>query len=259
MSAGDYWSDVAESAGDYVAYPEWRAYCDELHRDLLDRWLGDERFSRALKTDLFDESVGAGIVPVLSRIAREVVGIDVAANVVERAGRRQPGLVARVEDIRRTSFDDASFDLVVSNSTLDHFESHEEIEASLREIVRILEPGGRLLLTLDNPRNPVLWARSRLPRSVFGRSSLTPYMVGRTLALDDMVRLLQRVGCDVRRTGHVMHVPRVLFLHLSRHFDPKRPAGRRLLRFMMGFEVLDRLPTAPFSGHFAAALAEKPR
>jgi hypothetical protein len=45
-------------------------------------------------------------------------------------------------------------------SVHDHFSSPSEIAASLREINRVLRPGGALLMTLDSGMNPMVAARN---------------------------------------------------------------------------------------------------
>lgn len=257
MNSETYWSSVVDLGGEHIAYPLWRNYCDVLHTRLLHRWLGDARFSTALKTDLFDESCGTGMAPELQLMARKVVGIDVSKSIAARAVERHPLIEVRVGDVRHLPFDCGTFDFIFSNSTLDHFEDPDDVEKSVMELVRVLTPGGMLLLTLDNPLNPVVWLRNKIPTSFMGRTSLAPYFVGHTLSVAPMVRLLQSCGCEVHRQGYIMHLPRIVFLHACRYFDPEKATGRILLRFMLGFEALACLPTAPFTGHFAAALGVK--
>ncbi len=60
-------------------------------------------------------------------------------------------------------FPDGAFDRVFSNSTLDHFDSRDDIREALRELARVLHPEGELLLTLDNLANPVVRLRNALP------------------------------------------------------------------------------------------------
>ena len=81
--------------------------------------------------------------------------------------------------------------------------------------------------------------------------------MGRTLSLRQMVNLLEGSDCQILRRGHLLHLPRVLFLHLSRLVNRDSALGRRLLAMMLGFETLERLPTAPLTGHFSAILASK--
>ena len=257
MNSSQYWSEVADAGGDHISNPLWRDYCDALHARLLQTWLPGAKFSTALKTDLFDEACGNGMASELQQIADRIIGLDISQSIVDRAAQRHPSLHAMAGDVREMSLEDGSVDFVLSNSTLDHFTDSRDLEKSMREIVRILAPGGALLLTLDNPLNPVVALRNKMPSSLFGRTALAPYFVGHTLSLSPMVRLLESHGCEVRRKSHVMHVPRILFLHLCRWLDQETSVGRRFLRFMLGFEILAHLPAAALTGHFVAALAVK--
>lgn len=60
------------------------------------------------------------------------------------------GVADRVEikqgDVRQLPFDDASFDVAVSNFVLHEMNTAADREKMLREIIRVLKPGGRLAL-----------------------------------------------------------------------------------------------------------------
>jgi len=77
---------------------------------------------------------------VQDELAAEVVAIDLSPRMV--ALSRQRGLDARVGDIEHLELEDASFDCVVANWVLYHV---PDLERGLRELVRVLEPGGRLV------------------------------------------------------------------------------------------------------------------
>ena len=66
-------------------------------------------------------------------------------------------------------------------STLDHFEDAAQIEVALGELHRVLRPGGHLVLTLDNPANPLIRLRNALPEAWARRTGLSPFAVGATL------------------------------------------------------------------------------
>ena len=93
----------------------------------------------------------------------------------------------------------SSFDVVVSNSTLDHFETRDEILTSLRGFHRILRPGGRLLLTMDNLANPAVALRNALPYALLRRSKLVAYPIGATAGPGRLRRMLKDAG--LRRAG----------------------------------------------------------
>ena len=121
----EYWDEVAEDWDRRGYLGAWRMVSDAVNRDLIERWLPPAPDGRVLKTDLFDELVGRGLVETLSGSFAEVSGIDVSATLVDVVSKRHPELDARVADIRELPFEGSTFDAVVSNSTLDFFSSRE--------------------------------------------------------------------------------------------------------------------------------------
>jgi SAM-dependent methyltransferase len=172
--------------------------------------------------------------------------------VVQAALRRYPRLDARRADVRRLPFEDGAFAVVVSNSTLDHFDSVAEIAVALGELHRVLAPGGRLLVTLDNRANPLVALRNALPYGALSRVGLVPYPPGATTGPRGLERLLAEAGFELERLGAVMHVPRMLARALA-------PLGeKRVLQPLVACERLGRLPTRYVTGQFVAALACRP-
>lgn len=229
-----------------------RAYSDAVNEVLLRRWL-PQPCARLLKTDLFDEAVGVGLLPQLERAAESVVAVDASERVLTAARRRYPRLDAHVADVRELPFVDSSFDAVVSNSTLDHFESLDEVSVGLRELVRVLEPGGTLIVTLDNLRHPLVALRNALPFPLLAKLSLVPYFVGATCGPRRLRRLVGEAGAEVVDETAIMHVPRVAVVaaaHLLRR-------ERSVLRAVSACERAGALPTRTLTGQFVAARAVK--
>jgi SAM-dependent methyltransferase len=146
-------------------------------------------------------------------------------------------------------------DLVLSTSTLDHFETTAELRAALAEIQRVLRPGGTLIITLDNAANPLYW----LLRWA-SRSGWTPFRLGQTTTLRRLKRLLAEAGFEVVATDLLIHNPRLLstalFLALRRALGRRADAPIRAL--LAAFSWLDRLPTRRWTACFVAACARKP-
>ena len=254
------WETMASEEITGLSIPLWRNFCDQLHVRILRDWTAGTRFTSAFKTDLFDEVVGAGLADWLLSVSERVEGVDVAAGIVEQAHQRHPALRTRQADIRNlVNHPSGSFDLVVSNSTLDHFADERDLAGALAELSRILMPGGLLFLTLDNPRNPVVALRNRLASGWTAPGPLVPYFMGHTVPLAELTPLVTAAGLQIERTGYLMHVPRVLFLHASRWISPDSRTGKLLLRFMQGCEILEHLPTKAWTGHFSIVLARKPK
>jgi SAM-dependent methyltransferase len=145
---------------------------------------------------------------------------------------------------------------VVSNSTLDHLETSDEIAIAVRELHRVTRPGGHLLITLDNPVNPIVGFRNMIPR--VWRRGVLPYELGATLGPRALRVMLERNGFEVLKTGAVFHSPRVLVVLVGRLVD-RRPAAtkQRYAGLWTPFEALGALPTRYVTGHFVAALARK--
>ena len=258
-SGQSHWEAMADTGLAELSIPVWRRFCDELHQDILRDWTAGRHFASALKTDLFDEAVGEGLAGWLSSVSDRVEGIDVASGIVAQAAQRHPGLIAQQADVCHLVDHPAeTFDLIVSNSTLDHFPDEHDLTVALCELARTLRPGGLLFVTLDNPRNPVVFLRNRLTRPWMGSSTLTPYFMGHTVPLAELTRRLTTSGLEIARTGYLMHVPRLLFLHACRLVSVDSWAGSALLWTMHACEWGNCLPTRCWTGHFSAVLARKP-
>jgi SAM-dependent methyltransferase len=259
QTATEEWSRTLEGWESTRANALWRAHSDALNIALIRRRLPDQGLGRVLKTDLFDEAVGQGLVGELQARADEVVGIDLAPPVVDAATDRWPGLVGTVADVLRLPFESASFDLVLSNSTLDHFDSADAIADALAEISRVLRPGGRLLITLDNRQNPVVALRtSRALAGLFRRLGLVPYELGVTCGRRRLVDRLDRAGFDVLATEAIMHCPPQIAGKLADRLSGDGSAAEleeRHLRRVLRFEAMARWPTRYLTAHFVAASA----
>jgi SAM-dependent methyltransferase len=256
VSTASHWDDVAARADrgrDWL----WRRHADEVNAVLCRRWIrGSVR--HLLKTDAFDEAVGGGLAPALQGVADRVSLIDLSGSMAARALRRAPSVSVSVADVRALPFADGSFDVVVSNSTLDHFERESAIADALRELRRVLAVGGRLIVTLDNPEHPLVWMRNSLPFSWVHRVGLVPYFVGATLGHGRLREVLEATGFDVLDATAVLHCPRVLAIPLARvTADPRVPQRMQaaLLRALTSCERAERWPTRFVTGHFVAALA----
>lgn len=254
------WDDQLAPLLDGAGSPTWRLVCDRLHRQLCDRWLPVDPAATVFKTDLFDEAVGAGLAATLRARSAAVVGGDVAAAVAATAAASHPGLHAVRADVRRLPFADASFDAVVSNSTLDHFADPADIAVALAELHRVTRRGGTVVVTLDNPRHPLVAVRSLVPARVLAAAGLRPYYVGATLSLGGLVSAVEQAGFTVDDTTTLMHTVRVAAMAACARADRAAdPAARqRLVDRLAGRDRLGRLPTRQLTAHFVAVRATRP-
>lgn len=235
----------------------WRTHSDSVNQALLTRWLLNGQMENLLKTDLFDEAVSDGLSSLLNVRSKRVFYIDASLEVHRRAKRRHPNLQTVGTDVRCLPFADGTFDGIVSNSTLDHFKSLDDLVISLKELYRALRTGGQMILTLDNLANPIILLRNGLPFHLLYYMKIVPYYVGVTLGPYRLQRLLKEIGFKVLEVDAIMHCPRVLAVAIAhwmeRHTSPK--TQRYFLRFLMAFEGLSCLPTRFLTGHFIAVRA----
>jgi len=255
-----YWPDFGGHFDSSVANPIWRRFSDVLVTDWIMQHLPQARLTTVLKTDLFEEAVGGGIYPLLESLSDRVFAIDLSAAVCRRAASRYKDLSVLVSDVRQIALAPCSFDLIVSISTLDHFEDESDIQTALGQLFAALKPGGQLLVTLDNPANPVVRLRNALPWWFLKRLGLVPYPTGATLGTEQIRKLLERTGFQVSVAATLLHVPRspaVLLARLLSHL-PGSAAANLFCRSARMFELLGKLPSANVTGYYTAFQAQRP-
>jgi SAM-dependent methyltransferase len=254
-----YWESIADEWIKTRPDRLWRKHSDAINQSLLCRWLPEQPVPRLLKTDTFDEAVGEGLARFLQTRAHTVVGIDLSFQNVQLACRGEMSIPGACADVRHLPFGEQSFDVVVSNSTLDHFQTFDEITVSLRELHRVLRKEGQLIVTLDNLANPIIAARNHLPFKLLNRFGIVPYFVGATCGPWRLQKLLREVGFEVRDVTAVLHCPRMIAVLVAKLLCSRAnpPAQQKFLRWLQKFERMSRWPTRYLTGCFIAVRAEK--
>lgn len=228
----------------------------QVHLDLIQQWRDPSSAPRILKTDLFEEAFGHDhLLPALAPHAAFACGIDEAFSTARAAHRRSPGCPSVAADVRRLPLAPASFDLVLSTSTLDHFTNPEDFRRAISELHRVLRPGALLILTLDNPSNPLY-----PPLRWLSRTRFAPFFLGYSPAMPQLQRILLDAGFEVERTAFLLHNPRLLSTLMT--LLCRRLLGRfasPVIAFhLRAFALLHHLPTRRFTACFHAVAARKP-
>jgi len=254
-----YWDEVGHEWEAGRTNELWRRCSDRIHNLWLDRTAGQPRGALVLKTDLFDEAFGDGLAAWFEQRGNRVIGCDLAFSTARGAFHRRKCKGSVVSDVRHLPFGGGTFDCVLSDSTLDHFQDEKQIQRSLKELSRVLRPRGTLLVTLDNPRHPLVALRNLYP-AVWRRLGIVPYSVGATCSARRLRKLLDEAGFEVIEMSAILHAPRVLVVAvcgwLERRRGVRQPAAW-WLRWLKRFELLGRLPSRQLTGHFIAAVARK--
>ncbi len=142
MSLREAWEAQALNWVEWARRPGHDSYW-QFHRDrflqilpppngpMLDVGCGEGRFPRDLKARGY-----------------AVIGIDGSASMIEHAHTADPDGDYRVADAAELPFEDASVRLVTAFMSLHDI---DDMEAAVREIARILPPGGRLAAAIVHP------------------------------------------------------------------------------------------------------------
>lgn len=153
---------------------------------------------------VLDACCGTGDLAVAARRAgaREVVGLDFSEAMLERARRKEPAIEWVRGDLLALPFPEASFDVATVGFGVRNV---EELDAALRELRRVLRPGGRLaVLEITTPRGWLapfyrLWFDRAIPllgRALPGGAAYTylPASVRRFPEPEALAEALERAG-----------------------------------------------------------------
>lgn len=167
---------------------------------------------RELRGDVLDFGCGSQPYRELFTKCNSYIGVDITRSGHDHGDSR----VDVFYDGHRLPFDDSHFDAVVSFEVFEHVFNVDEV---LKEIKRVLRPGGRLLLT-----TPFAWGEHESPydfgrytcfgiRSIVERNGLSVQTVEKTNGSIQAINQLWLTYIDVRLLaplgvlGKVMRVP----------------------------------------------------
>jgi ubiquinone/menaquinone biosynthesis C-methylase UbiE len=177
---------------------------------------------------VLDVACGAGYgSAMLAEVAAYVIGADLDEGALNyaRCSYQRDNLAYRIEDTQALSFEDATFDAVVSFETVEHL---SDISRYLEEVHRVLKPGGSFIVSTPKVRKTT--KRPKNPHHAVEFSE------------EDFRALLEQYFPAVEMYGQMriqgnLHywLQKLDFLHL-RHFVPVR----------LRYRIDQRLGTSPF-------------
>jgi SAM-dependent methyltransferase len=121
--------------------------------------------------------VGCGTGVLAARLAAEgyeMSGVDPSDGMLDVMRRRSPEVSAAQASGTALPFDDDSFDVVTTVAVMHHIAEPDAVRRTLGEMVRVVRPGGRVVVWDHNPRNPY-WSilMARVPQDT-GEERLIP-------------------------------------------------------------------------------------
>ena len=232
---------------------------------LVKRWSDVPNCQRILKTDLFAEAFGLEqFLLDIARVNDNIVGLDISREIAERANKQagEHGVDAMKYlccDVRRLPFRGNCFDLVISDSSLDHFRLEADIVAALKELGRVLQPGGTLILTMDN-KSCLTYPPYFMVR-LWMTLGLAPYFIGKTLSPAGLRHSLENSGFRVEESTAIFHYPHPdRLIRWLEHSLRKLSRGKFDNAIRQGLALLDKLEgkrTRYLTGRYIAVKAVK--
>lgn len=125
--------------------------------------------------DGLDVGCGTGVLAArLSAAGWTMTGVDPSDGMLDVLRARTSGVRAVCASGTALPFPDDAFDLVLTVAALHHIADPGDVRRTLGEMVRVVRPGGRVLVWDHNPRNPY-WGRlmARVPQDT-GEERLIP-------------------------------------------------------------------------------------
>ena len=89
----------------------------------------------------------------LVALGHQVLGVDLAADMLARATERVPEAEFQIADLRELPSEDDGFHLIVCGLALAHL---RELDDPVSELARVLAPGGRLVVSVLHPFQALL-------------------------------------------------------------------------------------------------------
>lgn len=223
-----YWHDVGATFPDLGGAASTDYYFENEKRLLSEHVPGLDRCSM-LKTDLWDEVKNTRILQWVRAQGATVFGVDISGPTTRQAvsAFKDKSLNAAVSDVRILPFADRSFDAIYSMGTIEHF---QDPETALREMHRVLRPGGRAVVGVPNRFDPFL--RPLLAASM-QKLGLYDYGYEKSFSRSVFRGMLEKAGFDVVAETSILFVPgwlRMADLALHSYCRPLAPITALLLR-----------------------------
>lgn len=259
-----YWNSVAVNTPQGQDYDILLAeHYRQSHLDLLFGWADFDDNKLVLKTDLFAE----GMCPARSfawdiiRKTSGFLGIDISPDICRAAKDVSASLLPEKSpdfaacDLRKLPFKADTFDIIISDSSLDHYADKKDIDVGITELVRCLKPGGTLIITMDNKANitePLfrLWIRLKL----------APFFIGKTYSIKELIAAVNNAGLEVKDSRTLIHNPRFFakqMIAVIRKLFPHR-SDAMIKKRLAFYDSLEKRRTRLWTAQFIAVKAVKP-
>jgi tRNA (uracil-5-)-methyltransferase TRM9 len=160
--------------------------------ELAGRWRGGK---------LLNVGCGHGPDFVPFKKGYELYGIDVSSKMLELAGKYAEKYSLNVSltqaDARKMPFADNFFDHAIVVATFHHIEGKEERLKALKELKRVLKPGGEAFITVWNKWQPRFWFKRKDVQIPWKTKEKTLYRYYHLFSYGELDKTLKNAGFEV--------------------------------------------------------------
>jgi SAM-dependent methyltransferase len=249
-----FWDDVG------AHFPSLKGAVSTAYYFDCERWLFETYLPKlsdlaVFKTDLWDEAKNTEILRWAADHGARPMGVDVSIDIVREAGKvlggHRPGFV--VGDVRAIPFRDGGVDAVYSMGTIEHFVEYAQ---AVREIFRILTPGGIAIIGVPNKLDPFL---RPLMVHLMNGMGLYGYGMEKSFTPRELKRLLESAGFQVTAQTGILFIPGWLrMLDLWLHTRRGRLAGAVGLPVRLFAWLYRRVPAVRRHGYLTVCVGKRP-
>jgi len=138
----------------------WQSAAGQIRKQRRADFLAEPAAMLGARAAVLEIGCGTGtFTAALAERFENLIAVDVAEVLLQRARERLPRVRFERRDIHATGYPDAQFDYVVGCSVLHHL----DCPLALREIRRLLKPGGLLRFSEPNLLNPQIFLQKKWP------------------------------------------------------------------------------------------------
>lgn len=199
-----HWNQIAQKFRDFSLAPSTLYYLRR-EQELIGRFFGRLKGKKLLKLDLWNEVNNTKILFWIARRGAKVYGLDISDYLVKKARENFKKADIKAElvacDMRQIKFPDNTFDFLYTMGTIEHVSDYQR---AMREIFRVLKPGGKCIVGVPNRFD--LFFRPALVRflEIF---NCYPYSPERAFSMKELKELLLDNGFEIIGESGIMFMP----------------------------------------------------